>query len=229
MIGPAIGRRNYPAVGALFTVNTGAARRDRGNEKEGDMRRRAMVCTVVALLLLALGACAAPPPSITPTPAPPTMTPVPPELAQLATQRARWQTLGITDYDIVVRETHAFGIDVRQTVTVRGGQVQKQETSCSGPGGTGGSCYTLSRYTVPDLFDLAEQFIRGQHSDQLRIRTPRAADTNGTTVQYDPTYAFPSTIAWNLPDVADEKVTIRVYSLIPIGPATPAPATPTRP
>ncbi len=192
------------------------------------MQRRATACILIALLILALGACGTTPPAITPTPPPSTMTPVPPELAQLVTQRAHWQALGITDYDIVVRETHAFSIDVRQTIIVRGGQVQKQETSCSGPGQPGGPCQPLSRYTVPDLFDLAEQFIKGRQAEQLRIRTPRIAEANGTTVHYNPTYAFPSTITWDLPDVHDEEVTISVASLIPAGPTTPSPATPTR-
>ncbi len=157
------------------------------------------------------------------------MTPVPPELAQLATQRAHWQALGIADYDIVVRETHAFGSDIRQTVTVRGGQVQKQETSCSGPGQPHSFCQPLSRYTVPDLFDLAEQFIEQTRPEQTRIRMASASQPSGTTIHYNPTYAFPSTITWDLPDVHDEEVTITVYSLIPLGLATPPPATPARP
>lgn len=195
------------------------------------MRRRTMACTLVSLLILALAACGAAPPTMTPTPTPPpppTMTPVPPKLAQLATQRARWQALGITDYDIVVRETHAFSLVYLSTVIVRGGRVQTQSASCSGPVGSSGSCPNAARYTVPWLFAEAEAYLDGTRTRQLGIRTTNATQADGTTVTYDATYGFPYSITWDLPDVYDEQVTIRIASFTRPGPATPSPTTPER-
>ncbi len=191
--------------------------------------------SILALTLCLIGglvACGAGQPALTPTPPPPTMTPVPPELAQLATQRARWQALGITDYDIVVRGEYAFSITTRYTIIVRGGQVQPQESSCRTPQQPSNQCQTgvgnANQYTVPGLFDMAEQFIDGTRSRQTGLGTKSSPRPNGTTIFYDPTYGFPSNITQDLPDVYDDQVTISVVSFIRPGPATPSPATPSR-
>lgn len=218
------------------------------------MPRHTPILLPLALLafLVACGAvpptAPAPPPSPTPNlpaaPAtPPTLTPIttPPGLAEINAQRARWDTRNITDYQLVVHELYAFNISMRYTVTVRGGQVQARESTCrdttssewrdchSGAG-------SIGQYTVPGLFDIAEQFLENRRPIQRDIRQIMKGSPvpNGTSVGYDTAYAFPARITWDLPDVYDEQVTITVesFALLPLGsatPATPAPATPTRP
>lgn len=129
----------------------------------------ALVPLAFALVLTACGGSGAPSPfAVSPVPAP--LPPAQAEAARiaslfhdLATHEARWRSLGIRHYRLVVYHTNFRNDNQTETITVRDGAVTERAVACGHPGVTSPNTRCVMQqnepdaFTVPDIYKLARE------------------------------------------------------------------------
>ncbi len=112
-----------------------------------------------------------------------------------------WSAQGIDSYAIEVLVVNSIWHAQSHQITVRDGKVESSEATCFPAPYEAGQCqvkdFDPETYTVAGLFAKAQSQAQSEWGQW-------------TTVTYDPTYGYPSQIAYNHPDMHDEDWSWRV-------------------
>lgn len=129
--------------------------------------------------------------------------------AEVDRAEADWQALGITSYAISVQEISVWAYLIH-TVTVVEGAVTDYSINCVEGAAllpiltcdsVIASANDASPYTIPGLLATA--------------RDLATRDLAFTTIEFDPTYHFPTTLAFNDPNIYDEEFSQQVLDFTP--------------
>jgi hypothetical protein len=128
-------------------------------------------------------------------------------LAEIDQAEQRWQDQGIDDYRLEVLVVNSIWHAQTHQLTVRDGLVVEQSAFCIPAPFEAGKCtvepFDAAAYTIPGLFAQARA---------------KAQQDQGqwTELVFDPTYSFPSRIAYDHPEILDEDNNWQVKAFEPL-------------
>ena len=115
--------------------------------------------------------------------------------AALTQAEKKWQDRGVTSYTIEVRDIHSIWHAQIQKITVRDGKVVESSGDCLRAPVDGQACkvedFDPNMYTVPGLFALARNQMKGQ-------------EAKWTKITYNADFGYPESIGYDDPQIMDE-------------------------